>query len=427
MADPFDALRSPYAPVVPEAEFAARLRARVERALSLPKGVIVSETTLEAEPSAAAPARARTQGLTPYLIVADAPRALDWYEHALGATRLGTPTVMPDGRIGHAELELAGSTLFLADESPESQVAAPRAGEGATVSLVVDVPDVDRAVVRAADAGADVERQAADHPYGRNAVIRDPFGHRWMLSGPVLGPAPATDAARTGDVGYVSLQVVDVERATRFFGGLFGWTFETGSAEQSRQVHGGALHHGLFGGQEHSTLFLCYVVDDVDAAVDRVRAAGGRAEPPEDRPYGRLADCVDDQGVPFAMFTPPHGDRAPRLAANGEMTGDVAYITLEVLDSARTRAFYGAVLGWRFTPGRVADGWGVEDVRPMTGLQGGHERATALPMYRVDDITAAVDRVRRLGGMATEPERHPYGFTSDCTDDQGTRFSLGQL
>ncbi len=426
MADPFDALRSPYVPVVPDAGFAARLRARVERALSLPKGVIVSETTLEAEPSTTL-AREQTRGLTPYLIVADAHRALDWYEHALGATRLGPPTVMPDGRIGHAELELAGSTLFVADESPESQVAAPRAGEGATVFLVVEVPDVDRAVARAADAGADVERQAADHPYGRNAVIRDPFGHRWMLSGPVHGMAPQDEGAHTGDVGYVSLQVPDVERATRFFSGLFGWSFEPGSGEQGRQVHGGALHHGLFGGQEHSTLFLCFVVDDVDAAVVRVRAAGGRADPPEDRPYGRLVDCVDDQGVPFAMFTPPRGERAARLTANGELPGDVAYITLEVPDSARTRAFYGAVLGWRFTPGRVADGWGVEDVRPMTGLHGGHERATAVPMYRVDDISAAVDLVRRLGGEAAEPERHPYGVTADCTDDQGTRFSLGQL
>ena len=50
---------------------------------------------------------------------------------------------MADGRVGHAELELGASALFLADESPESHVAAPRPGADATVSLVVEMPDVD--------------------------------------------------------------------------------------------------------------------------------------------------------------------------------------------------------------------------------------------------------------------------------------------
>jgi predicted enzyme related to lactoylglutathione lyase len=48
-------------------------------------------------------------------------------------------------------------------------------------------------------------------------------------------------------------------------------------------------------------------------------------------------------------------------------------------------------------------------------------------MYLVDDIGAAVERVRAAGGTASDPERQPYGVTSDCVDDQGTRFYLGQL
>jgi predicted enzyme related to lactoylglutathione lyase len=47
-------------------------------------------------------------------------------------------------------------------------------------------------------------------------------------------------------------------------------------------------------------------------------------------------------------------------------------------------------------------------------------------MYRVDDIHAAVERVRAEGGSATDPERQPYGLSSTCVDDQGTRFYLGQ-
>ena len=100
---------------------------------------------------------------------------------------------------------------------------------------------------------------------------------------------------------------------------------------------------------------------------------------------------------------------------------------MEVGDSAAVRAFYGAVLGWRFSPGQVDDGWRLDDVRPMTGLHGGHARTTVLPMYLVDDIHAALSRVRAAGGSAPEPERQPYGLTAECTDDQGTRFYLGQL
>ncbi len=158
-----------------------------------------------------------------------------------------------------------------------------------------------------------------------------------------------------------------------------------------------------------------------------MRAAGGEAGEPTDRPYGRLADCIDDQGTAFALYAPPRGEPVPRTAPHGDSQGDLAYITMEVVDSEKARAFYGAVLGWRFKPGQVDDGFQLEDVRPGTGLRGGQAVATTIPMYRVDDIEAAVARVRAAGGSATDPERQPYGVTSSCTDDQGTRFFLGQL
>jgi predicted enzyme related to lactoylglutathione lyase len=447
MPDPFEALRAPVSPVDPDPDFATRLRARVERALVLPEGVIVSETTIETTPARSRPpvpddprrAGAAT-GLTPYLIVADSRQAIDWYVEVFGARRRGEPIVMADGRVGHAELELGTSALFLADESPESHVAAPRPGADATVSFVVEVPDVDAALRRAGNAGATVERPAADNPYGRNAVVRDPFGHRWIISAAPgvttpTGAAVSSESAdhtpgelmRPGDIGYASLWVPDLARAETFFGTVLGWSFDPGSSEQGRQVAGVTPHHGLWGGYERSTLFLCYLVDDVDAALARVRAAGGEADAPTEAPYGRIANCVDDQGTPFAVFLPPGGELGPRLAPNGTRPGDVSYVTLEVGDSSRTRAFYGAVLGWTFTPGRVDDGWQVDDARPMTGLHGGHDHTTGVPMYLVDDIGSAVGRVRAAGGTASDPERQPYGMSSNCSDDQGTRFYLGEL
>ncbi len=115
----------------------------------------MTETTLTAP---------RPLGLTPYLIVADSRRAIDWYVEVLGARRRGVPMVMADGRVGHAELELGSATLFLADEAPQSHVAAPQAGTDATVSLVVEMPDVDAAVSRATRAGATVGRRRGRQP-----------------------------------------------------------------------------------------------------------------------------------------------------------------------------------------------------------------------------------------------------------------------
>ncbi len=417
MADPFEALRAPVEPVDPDSAFAAHLRSRVHDALAL-RGDTMSSPTLEQEPSAVP---SPVTGVTPYLAVDDARRALGWYVETLGARLRGEPVVMPDGRIGHAELDLAGAVLMLADEHPEVGVVAPRPGEGATVTMHLTVGDVDAATSRAVGAGADLERPPTDHPYGRNAVLRDPFGHRWMFSSEAAPQAAHDAGVRPGDVAYVSLWVPDVDRASAFFGAVLGWRYASGSSPQGRQVEGVKPNHGLWGGQRRSTLFVCFAVDDVEAAVRRVRDAGGQSEDPRSEPYGPVADCVDDQGLPFALVPAVEG------TTGADRPADVAYITMEVADSGRARAFYGSVLGWRFTPGRARDGWNVEDVQPMAGMAGGADRPTVVPMYRVADIAAAVERVRRAGGTATDPERQPYGVTAVCTDDQGTRFYLGQL
>jgi uncharacterized glyoxalase superfamily protein PhnB len=387
-------------------------------ALTQAKGAtLMDDTTVDPAP----------EGVVPYLIVTDARAALAWYADALEAEVRGEPIVMPDGRIGHAELVVGGGTVFLADESPDVDVAAPDPGRGAAVSLTAHLEDVDRTAARATAAGAHLERAPVDNPYGRNAVVRDPFGHRWILSARAgADPAPV-ERPRQGDVGYASLWVPDVERAARFFGAVLGWAVVPGSGPEGRQVEGTTVHQGLWGGVDRPTLMPCYYVDDVDAALERIRAAGGTGGPPSVQPYGRVASCTDNLGAPFAVFTPPPGDPGPRGPVNGAGHGDLAYLTMEVPESAPARSFYGAVLGWRFQPGRSPDGWQVEDCVPMLGVGGGRRPPTMVPMFRVDDLASAVARVRGAGGTSTDPEAQPYGLTAECTDDQGTRFFLGQL
>jgi uncharacterized glyoxalase superfamily protein PhnB len=431
-SDPFEALREPVVPVQPDPRFAAGLRARLERALLAPEGATMTTTTQTAQttPAADVPVRA----LTPYLAVDDARHALDWYVRAFGARRRDEPIVMDDDRIGHAELAFGDSVLMLADEFPELGLRGPKARGGASQSLRLEVADVDATVRRAVELGAELARPVADSPYGRGGTVIDPFGHRWMVAAQPAAAAPAPEAPapvplRHGDVTYMSLWVPDLDRAMAFYGTVFGWRYAAGSEPRGREVTESSPNLGLWGGEEHPTTFLCFAVDDVAAATERIRAAGGRAEEPTREPYGLIAMCTDDQGMDFAVYERSPGDSV--VPVERYRDGEICYLTIEVPDSARARAFFGSVLGWEFTPGQAEDGWGAriagEEARYMTGLHGGHERTTVVPMYAVDDIAAAVERVRGAGGTATEPERQPYGITADCTDDQGSHFYLGQL
>ena len=126
-----------------------------------------------------------SQGLTSYLCCADAAAAIDFYTAVFGAVEVQRWTA-PDGRIGHAELELAGQRFYVADEHPEIGVRGPHALGGTAVSLVLSVPDADATVARAVDAGATLERPVTMQEFGARAGwIVDPFGHRWNVQTPV--------------------------------------------------------------------------------------------------------------------------------------------------------------------------------------------------------------------------------------------------
>jgi PhnB protein len=120
--------------------------------------------------------------VTPYLIVDDARAAIDFYCSILGATeRMRMPG--PDGRVGHAELELGNSVIMLADEHPEMDALGPKTVGGTPVTLHVYVEDVDAVFRKALDAGAEETQPLSDKFYGdRSGGFRDPFGHSWSVA-----------------------------------------------------------------------------------------------------------------------------------------------------------------------------------------------------------------------------------------------------
>jgi predicted enzyme related to lactoylglutathione lyase len=249
-----------------------------------------------------------------------------------------------------------------------------------------------------------------------------------------------TNQVRQGDISHLSLWVPDLERAARFYADVLDWHYPATQEWWARSVEGQSISLGLsaLGGTAQymravgvplpetlaPTAYAVFVVDDIDAAVERVRAAGGYGGDVKEQPYGRIAACMDNQGLAFSL---QQKVPLPRPPSGGARQGDPAYIVFEFPDAARARAFYGSVLGVGFEPGRGPDHWNVAGVAPMAGLSGGGQHATVVPMFRVDDIAAAVERVRAAGGTATEPVQQGYGIRAECADDQGVRFHLGQL
>jgi PhnB protein len=120
--------------------------------------------------------------VTPYLILDDAARALEFYRKAFSAVEL-LRMPAPGGRIGHAEIRIGDSPVMLADESPETGAKSARAIGGSPISLMVYVEDVDARVAQAVAAGAKLTRPVANQFYGdRTGGVEDPFGYHWYLA-----------------------------------------------------------------------------------------------------------------------------------------------------------------------------------------------------------------------------------------------------
>jgi PhnB protein len=120
--------------------------------------------------------------LTPYLSVNGAAAAIDFYKRAFGATEI-MRMAQPDGRVGHAELQLGDSRLMLADEFPDIGFRSAAAFGGSPVHLHLYVENVDDVVAQALRAGAKLTRPVEDQFYGdRLGTVTDPYGHVWHVS-----------------------------------------------------------------------------------------------------------------------------------------------------------------------------------------------------------------------------------------------------
>jgi PhnB protein len=128
--------------------------------------------------------------VTPYLIVSRAAEAIDFYKSVFGAEEL-MRFGGPDGKVGHAELQIGDSRIMLADESPDGKYRSPDSIGGSAAALMLYVDDVDSVFERALVAGATSYQDVKDQFYGdRTGTIVDPFGHIWTIGTHVEDVSP---------------------------------------------------------------------------------------------------------------------------------------------------------------------------------------------------------------------------------------------
>jgi PhnB protein len=109
-------------------------------------------------------------------------RALEFYAKAFGAKEV-SGRIPWEGKIGHAEFEIEGARVVLADEFPAYN-KSPKTLAGTSVQIHIDVKDVDAFFAREVEGGAKIVQGIKDEPYGRICKLEDPFGHKWFFNSP---------------------------------------------------------------------------------------------------------------------------------------------------------------------------------------------------------------------------------------------------
>jgi len=120
--------------------------------------------------------------LNAYITVKGCSDAIEFYKKAFDAKEIGR-LLMPDGSIGHAEIEIEGSLLMMSDENLAWGNKSPQTVGGNPMTFGLYVKNVDLAFQKAIDAGGTVVMPIEDAFYGdRVGQVMDPFGYKWMIA-----------------------------------------------------------------------------------------------------------------------------------------------------------------------------------------------------------------------------------------------------
>ena len=273
------------------------------------------------------------------------------------------------------------------------------------------------------------------------------------MSDTIAAPATTTEASANDSTGrfvWYELMTADQEKATRFYGGLVGWTtsIQPGSdlhgapylilSAGERRV-GGMLRIDekmIAGGARPG--WVGYIgVPDTDAGAKRVAEAGGAIHmTPQDIPgVGRMAMVADPGGAAFYLFTPLPRQEAPPPPAEPGTPGHASWHELYAGNGQEAAfAFYSAQFGWEAMDEMDMGPMGKYRIFGVDGVQigGMMDKPQDMPhaswgfYFQVDGIDAAVERIGALGGKVTMgPETVPGGgWIVQGLDPEGASFAL---
>jgi uncharacterized protein len=260
------------------------------------------------------------------------------------------------------------------------------------------------------------------------------------------------DGFPAGVPSWVDILQPDVDAATAFYGGLFGWEFE-GPGEMPGHPPGRYLVARLRGrdvagvgsqpSPDDAAAWNTYVtVDSADEAAKRAEQAGGKVlvAPFDATPAGRMAVLEDPAGAFFCVWQPQDRNGAQLVNEPGAW----AMSELFTPDPEAAATFYGALFGWTTESFDMGEGTitmfrlpgyvGGEPSQPVsreviaTMLQSDAGPARWEVGFWVADVEAAVARVGELGGTTVVPiVETPVSRTAVVADAHGASFSISQV
>jgi predicted enzyme related to lactoylglutathione lyase len=252
---------------------------------------------------------------------------------------------------------------------------------------------------------------------------------------------PLRSSYAQGTPNWIDLQTPDQEAAKAFYGELFGWTFDDQPTPDTDAVYSMALKDdGVVGAisaqsaesiaQNVPPMWNTYIaVDNVDAAMARVDAAGGKVAMPafDVMAAGRMAFVIDPTGAPVGLWQAKEHIGATLV----NEPGSLVWNDLRADDPIVAAAFYAAVFGltgdsqnWDTTP-YISLKVGDETVAGISGRPGGEGPSGWQIYFAVDDTEAVAAKAQALGGTAiVEPTDTPIGPMATLADPQGAVFNV---
>lgn len=244
-----------------------------------------------------------------------------------------------------------------------------------------------------------------------------------------------------GTFSWVDLSTSDPADAKRFYGGLFGWTFDDRpvgdgivytlcliDGKSVCAISGQVEEERSQGIPPHWNNYV--TVADVDASTAKTAELGGNVvvEPFDVLDAGRMSVVADPTGAVFSMWQPRDSIGAEVVNVPGSLTWN----ELATNDVDRATEFYGALFAWGFEEmtggpmryvlirnGDRSNG----GIRPLTEMESGVPPYW-LPYFAVESADDAVARAAELGGnVLMQPVTVPAGRFAPIADPQGAVFA----